>query len=36
MSEGGFPEVIYFSLGSWDISLTLNMTVFFILRHSER
>ena len=27
---------IYFSLWSWDISLTLNMTYFFILRHSER
>ena len=27
---------IYLSLWSWDISLTLNMTYFFILRNSER
>ena len=24
--EGGFPQSIYFSLWSWDISLALNMT----------
>ena len=33
--EGGGLRDIYFSLKSWDISLALNMTYFFI-RHSER
>ena len=35
--EGGFPQGIYFSLWSWDISLPLNMTYFLspigALRH---
>ena len=34
--EGGFPQGMNFTLVRWDISLTLNMTCFFILRHSER
>ena len=29
--EGEFPQSIYFSLWSWDISLALNMTCFFTL-----
>ena len=31
-----FRKVCTFSLKTWDISLTLNMTYSFILRHSER
>ena len=33
--EGGFLQSTYSVLTRWDISLTLNMTYFFI-RHSER
>lgn len=29
--QGEFSQGIYFSLWSWDISLTLNMTYFFIV-----
>ena len=31
-----FRKVCTFSLNTWDISLTLNMTYFFVFCHSER